>query len=156
ESWNAEACEYDWRPPCSSAAHRIAWLKGLDSRGAPVFVPADAAIVGRREAGDQEAVALADSNGAASGASAAVAELAALLELIERDALARWWYGRRARPSIALSTVVAGASNAVELIDWLDARSRRTWLVDITSDLDIPALVAISSEPDGSDVVLGH
>ena len=46
------------------------------------------------------AVAIGDSNGCASGATLEEAKTAAILELIEWDATARWWYGRSPRPVI--------------------------------------------------------
>jgi ribosomal protein S12 methylthiotransferase accessory factor len=41
------------------------------------------------------------------------------------------------------------------LLDWLNGRQRRSHVLDISSDLNIPVFVAISYETDGSAVALG-
>ena len=115
------------------------------------YAPADFAFIGRRQAGDPDAVAIGDSNGCAAGPTIETAKLAAILELVERDATGRWWYGRlgRAPVDIASLTIEAG------LLVWLNARNRRTWLFDITTDIGIPVFAAASAEQGGRDVALG-
>jgi ribosomal protein S12 methylthiotransferase accessory factor len=41
------------------------------------------------------------------------------------------------------------------LTGWLADRERRSFLFNITSDLDIPVIAVMSAEPDGSDIALG-
>lgn len=115
------------------------------------FAPADFVFIGRREAGDEDAVAVADSNGCAAAAMANDARLAAVLELIERDATGRWWYGRRRRPPLDLWEI----EGATDLVSFLRERERGTVLFDITSDIAIPTIAAVSAEADGRDVSLG-
>jgi ribosomal protein S12 methylthiotransferase accessory factor len=74
-----------------------------------------------------------------------------VLELEERDATASWWYGRRERAPID----VAAIEGAPKLSRWLADRERRSVLFDITTDLDIPVMAAMSAEPDGGDIALG-
>lgn len=151
-SWNDRNRDFDWRPPPCGPAAEIDWLEVEDAHGGPpAYVPADFAFIGRKAAGDERAVASGDSNGCACGASAESARLAATLELIERDAAARWWYGRRQRPVLDLAIL----DDTSGLVSWLYARRRRTWLFDITTDLGVPVAAAASSERDGSDVALG-
>jgi ribosomal protein S12 methylthiotransferase accessory factor len=95
----------------------------------------------------------ADSNGLAAGADRRAAERAALLELAERDAVAIWWYGRVTRPSVALRAL--DAAGAGDLRGWLDGRVRRSWLLELTNDLGIPVVAALSSGPDGSGIAYG-
>jgi ribosomal protein S12 methylthiotransferase accessory factor len=108
-------------------------------------------LIGRREAGDAAAVAIADSSGCAAGETVPAATLAAVLELVERDATGRWWYGGRRRPPI--SPDVAGLPAA--LAGFLMGRARQTVLFDITTDIGIPVVAAVSAEADGRDVALG-
>lgn len=153
ESWNARYGDYDWRPPPYDETRRIDWIEVEDAFGGPkAYVPADFAFIGRKEAGDETAVAIGDSNGCASGATFEEAKTAAILELLERDAAARWWYGRASRPTMDFSILEAEPS----LFRWLNHRSRRSHLVDITNDLDIPVVAAVSAECDGRDVVIGY
>ena len=153
ESWNARYGDYDWRPPPYDETRRIDWIEVEDAFGGPkAYAPADFAFIGRKEVGDETAVAIGDSNGCASGATLEEAKTAAILELIERDAAARWWYGRASRPTLNSSVLEAEPN----FFRWLSHRSRRSHLVDITNDLDIPVVAAVSAESDGRDVVIGY
>jgi ribosomal protein S12 methylthiotransferase accessory factor len=152
DDWNCSPHEFDWRPRPLDAGAAIAWLRVEDAfAGEARYVPADFAFIGRRQPGDEAAVAIGDSNGCAAGEDADAARLAAVLELVERDATARWWYGRRRRRTIDPAEI----EGVVALTAWLAQRSRRAWLFDITTDLDVPVIAAVSAEPDGRDVALG-
>ena len=92
--------------------------------------------------------------GSAAGTSWEGAALHGLLELIERDAASLWWRGGR-RGRAVPRDVEAGAQ---ELLGELRADSpalRRSWLLDITTDTGIPAVVALSCRPDGFGLAFG-
>ena len=83
------------------------------------------------------------SNGAAAGNTIAEALLAGLLELVERDAVALWWYPRCHRP-------------AFDVLSWDDPRiaaaaapqhalGTRFWVLDLTTDIGIPTAAAIAT-----------
>lgn len=82
-----------------------------------------------------------DSNGCAAGATAEDARLAALLELIERDATGIWWYGRCRRPGIDPATLSRPALQAA--IDARRQRGQSVHLLDLTHDLQVPVVAAI-------------
>lgn len=150
--WNGRLSGLDWIAPATSSKKNIGWMKARSLiSGEPVWVPADAVLVGRREAGDPDAVAVADTNGCACSDTPDGALLAALYELIERDATGRWWYGGRARAAIP----VASLAMAVEIHDHLDRRGRALWLIDITSDIGIPTVAALSADRAGRHVAAG-
>jgi ribosomal protein S12 methylthiotransferase accessory factor len=152
DAWNRRWGGFDWRPRAFDGGRSIEWMRVEDGFGGlPAFVPADAVLIGRREAGDEAAVAIADSSGCAAGATVEAALLAAVLELVERDATARWWYGGRRRAPVD----PAEAGLPAALARFLVERARRTVLFDITSDLDIRVVAAVSAEADGRDVALG-
>lgn len=82
------------------------------------------------------------SNGAAAGNTVKEAMLQGLLELVERDSVALWWHPRCKRP-------------AIDLDQWDDPRIEAAvapqlmlgtefWVLDVTSDLGIPAAVAVA------------
>jgi len=151
-AWNRRLGSFDWRPPVHDPSRKLDWVVAIDAfNGRQVFVPADFAFIGRQRAGERGAVAVGDSNGCAAGIDADAAKLAALLELVERDATGRWWYGRRQCEAIDPVFVSALGS----LRSWLLERERMTRLFEITTDIGIPAVAAVSAEPDGSDVALG-
>jgi ribosomal protein S12 methylthiotransferase accessory factor len=152
EDWNTLRAGFDWRPPAIDAITRLDWIAVEDAYGGPVrFAPADFVMIGRQEPGDEAAVAIGDSNGCAAGSNAEAAKVAAVLELIERDATGRWWYGCRRRSPLEIGSI-AGTD---AMRDWLADRERRTWLFDITSDIAVPVLAAASAESNGEDVALG-
>ncbi len=96
-----------------------------------------------------------DSNGCAAGASLEDAILQGLLELVERDAVALWWYNRLQRPAFDLSSIDHPYLRAVET--YFAANGRALWALDLTADLGIPAVVALSRRVDAptEDIVLG-
>lgn len=150
-AWNQRYGLHDWRPPAYRGAE-INWMSGVDAvSGATVLLPADGVLIGLREAGDEAATAIADSNGCAAGATKAQAMEAALLELIERDATGRWWYGRRLRPSLPAALL----DKWPDLTRWLEGRTRRIRLLDLTTDIGIPVVAAVSTAPDGNTPAMG-
>jgi ribosomal protein S12 methylthiotransferase accessory factor len=90
--------------------------------------------------------AIPDSVGCAAGPTLEEAMARALLELIERDALAIWWYNRLRRPSIEIS----GITSLADAIVAFKSKQRTLQVIDITSDTRIPACVAIAANHDGS------
>ncbi len=97
----------------------------------------------------------ADSNGCAAGSSLEDAVLQGLLELVERDAIAIWWYNRTLAPGMDLDAFRD---------PWIDelrtvhaSLDREVWLLDVTSDLGVPAMMAVSRRTDGSreDIMFG-
>lgn len=84
----------------------------------------------------------ADSNGCAAGATLEDAVLGGLLELVERDAVALWWYNRTPVPGIDLASLGD---------PWLAAQvgehagiGRELWLLDLTADLPVAVTAAVS------------
>ncbi|HEV7650989.1 MAG TPA: TOMM precursor leader peptide-binding protein [Actinophytocola sp.] len=97
----------------------------------------------------------ADSNGNAAGSSLEDALLQGLLELVERDAVALWWYNRTRAPGVDLD------SFGVPWIDRLQevyaVLHRDVWVLDVSSDVGIPTMAALSRRTDGprEDVMFG-
>lgn len=153
EGWNRSLAGLaDWRPAAARPERAVAWLCGRDGLGgAARFLPADLALVGRRAAGEADALGVADTRGCAAGESPAAAALRAVEELVERDAAGRWWHGARRRPVLSLAALRVDPG----LRAFLAGRERRTWIFDISTDLGGAVLAAASWEPDGGRVALG-
>jgi ribosomal protein S12 methylthiotransferase accessory factor len=95
------------------------------------------------------------STGCAAGPSFEAAAARALLELVERDAASLWWIGgQRPKP---LAENGAAKAEAVRLLGALreDSRERASWLLDITTDLEIPSVAAVSVDGDGRGLSCG-
>jgi ribosomal protein S12 methylthiotransferase accessory factor len=99
--------------------------------------------------------ARADSNGCAAGHSKEEAILQGFMELAERDSVALWWYNRLRRPAVDLSGFKEPFFQ--ELHTYYGALHRDLWVLDLTSDLNIPCFAAISRRNDKSteDIILG-
>jgi ribosomal protein S12 methylthiotransferase accessory factor len=90
----------------------------------------------------EQAFSHADSNGNACGNTLEEAILQGLLELIERDAVAIWWYNRLRMPAVDLRD---GADRPiVELLDFYRGIGRQVHALDLTHDLGVPVFAAIS------------
>ncbi|MFI6060929.1 TOMM precursor leader peptide-binding protein [Streptomyces sp. NPDC051286] len=97
----------------------------------------------------------ADSNGNAAGSSTEDALVQGFLELVERDAVSLWWYNRLRRPAVDLDAF--DAPWLARLREALGRAGRQVWALDLTSDLGIPVMVAVSRRTDGGlpDIVYG-
>jgi oxazoline/thiazoline synthase len=97
----------------------------------------------------------ADSNGCAAGSTLEDAILQGLLELVERDAVCLWWYNRVRRPGVDLRAF--DTPFAEEMLRFYRAHEREVWALDLTSDLGIPVVAAISRRVDcpTEDIMLG-
>ena len=85
-----------------------------------------------------------DSNGCAAGLSRQEAALSGLVELIERDAVALWWYNRVPRAAIMPESL---GGRAQAFAGHYGSLGRSLRLFDITSDLGVPVFAAISWRP---------
>jgi ribosomal protein S12 methylthiotransferase accessory factor len=147
-SWNAahdrfqHVCEpfdpavpIDWTPVWSLTAGRHRMLPtGLLYLGAPP------------ECG--RGFVRADSNGNAAGSSLEDAVVQGFLELVERDAVAMWWYNRTRQPAVDLDSVDDR---------WLDGAretfgrlGRDLWALDLTADFGVPVFAAVSRRHPGA------
>jgi bacteriocin biosynthesis cyclodehydratase domain-containing protein len=127
------AAAIDWTPAWSLTHGRRRLLPtGLCYLGAP--------------APPEHAFFQPSSNGHAVGNVLEEAVLQGFLELVERDAVAIWWYGRHRRPAARLDgfgdpLLAARAAHYAEL-GW------ETWALDLTHDLGVPVYAAVGRARD--------
>ncbi|HEY9673383.1 MAG TPA: TOMM precursor leader peptide-binding protein [Waterburya sp.] len=97
----------------------------------------------------------ADSNGCAAGNTIEEAILQGFMELVERDCVALWWYNRVQRPRVDLDSFDEPYFQALK--NYYRSLNREIWVLDITSDLNIPAFAAVTRRMDRKveDIVLG-
>ena len=98
---------------------------------------------------------IADSNGCAAGNTREEAILQGFFELAERDAFAIWWYNRLQAPAVDLDSFNDEYLSAAA--GYYARYEREVWVLDVTSDIGIPAFVALSRRPDGEteDIIYG-
>ncbi len=96
----------------------------------------------------------AESSGCPAAPTIEDAQFRGLMELIERDAVALWWYGGNLAKILTLnasdSRTLDGMMNQLRT-----SKSRQHWFLDITSDIGIPTVAALSCDQNGGSVVGG-
>ncbi|MEV7213998.1 TOMM precursor leader peptide-binding protein [Kitasatospora cineracea] len=122
----------EWSPAWSLTEQRHRWL------------PTQAMYYGYRHSG--RFYAAGDSNGCAAGTSFEDAVLQGFLELVERDAVALWWYNRVQRPAVDLDAF--GDPYIDQLREVYRGLRREIWALDLTADFGIPVVGAFSRRLD--------
>jgi ribosomal protein S12 methylthiotransferase accessory factor len=92
------------------------------------------------------------STGCGAGERREAALLHALLELIERDAVSLWWIGGRRGRDLPISKE---SLNELLAPFGRDKSQRRCWLMDITTDLGVPCVAALSTDEQGRAFACG-
>ena len=136
-----EDVEIEWTPLWSLSAEE------------PRYLPTSFCYYGYRS--PDPLFARADSNGCAAGSVLEEAVLQGILELIERDAVALWWYNRLRRRAVDLDSVDDAYVSG--LIRQYGELRRELWVLDITSDFGVPTFAAISRRVDKEeeDIIYG-
>ena len=98
----------------------------------------------------------ADSNGCAAGNTIEEAILQGFMELVERDSVALWWYNRLQKPQVDIDSFDEPYYHSLQ--QYYQQLGRELWVLDITSDLNIPTFAAISRNSDRAveDIILGY
>lgn len=128
----------DWSPVRSLVSGERRW------------VPSGHVFLGFRGRGRQ--FCPGDSNGLAGGNCLEEAVLQGLLELVERDAVALWWYNRLQRPRVSIGALEDPW--CIEIERQYRSAGRILWALDLTHDLGIPVAAAISAKG-GREIVFG-
>lgn len=143
------------RPSEAGQTDRIDWIAAMQlSTGRSVLYPADLCLR-RTPARTAFTPPFPLSSGCAAGFSFETAALHGMLELVERDAASLWWRGGVRGRTVALEQGAIATATALVAQARSGTNDRRTWLLDITTDLEVPSVVAISSRPDGSSFACG-
>ncbi|AUX21847.1 hypothetical protein SOCEGT47_023420 [Sorangium cellulosum] len=101
----------------------------------------------------EERFACVNPSGHAAGNCLEEAILQGFLELVERDAVALWWYNRVERPAVDLRSFEEPYFEALEA--HYRALGRRLWVLDVTTDLGVPAFVALARAADTGRFAIG-
>jgi oxazoline/thiazoline synthase len=122
--------------------------------GATRWVPSAHCFFGYQDPeAEGEPFAGADSNGCAAGNTFEEAALQGLLELIERDAVAMWWYSRARRPGVDLASFQDHTFDRIAQA--YTERGEQLHVLDLTVDTGVSVLVAVRCRADGTRIGLG-
>lgn len=150
EAWNQAADEDLFVPERFDPEESIEWLvaRPLGSATEKLVAAACCLMWYSVTAGGRE-FARADTVGCGTGRTADDALIHALLECIERDAMAIWWENRLRRPAIRIESFES--PEVKEASEGLRAIGRNLRLLDCTTDLGIPVYIAVAPRLDGSE-----
>ena len=134
--------EHDWSPVADMVTGQTHWLPS--------------ALVWLGWPGTPKGYPRGCSNGAAAGNTLKEALLQGLLELVERDSVALWWHPRCLRPAIDIEASTDPRIEAA--LAPQRAFGTDVQVLDVTTDLGIPAAVAVASgiEALGSAPLMGY
>ncbi|MGW6913942.1 TOMM precursor leader peptide-binding protein [Kitasatospora sp. NPDC054939] len=161
ERWNARHSAFQYVPPRFDEERAVEWSPVWSlTEGRRRLVPTSLLYYNSRAAGPYPESRYtdglcADSNGNAAGSSVEDAVLQGFLELVERDAVALWWYNRTRQPRVDLEAFAEPGLD--RLLDGCRRIDREVWALDLTSDLGIPVFAALSRRTDkpAEDIVFG-
>ncbi len=120
--------------------------------GVEVPVPAQEVYLDCASVLDEPLAHDANSTGCAVGPDRETALATAVWECVERDAVALWWHGDRRAVRLQLEVIDA---HQPRLFWWLHQRGRVTTLLELTTDIGLPVVAAVSADRDGRCVAMG-
>jgi bacteriocin biosynthesis cyclodehydratase domain-containing protein len=149
---NPEAGMFHHVPVAVADDTELEWTTGWSlTHDRPCDLPAAYVWYGHP---DSARLGPADSNGCAAGGTLGEAILQGFYELVERDAVALWWYHRSRLPGVDLDSFDDPWLGAVRR-HYRTVLGRRLWVLDLTADLRIPVYAAVSDRDDGGQVLVG-
>jgi len=133
-------------PPRFTARDVIDWTPAWSLvSGKRRLVPLSYCYAETPDSAQADVACVHNPNGCAAGSTLDEAILQGMLELIERDAVAIWWYNRIPRPGIDLASFEEPYFDA--LVREYETFGWRLWALDITHDLGVPAVAALAENP---------
>jgi ribosomal protein S12 methylthiotransferase accessory factor len=149
EQWNASSLPAAWVPEPFDVDAEIEWSPVWSlTYGEPRYVPTAYCYYGYSRKHNAW-FARADANGCAAGHSKEEAILHGLIELVERDSVALWWYNKLKKPAVDLSSFAEPYFQQLQA--YYQTLHRDLWVLDVTSDLNVSTFVAISRRNDHED-----
>jgi oxazoline/thiazoline synthase len=154
-SWNEKGEFFCWVPEPFDEDAQIEWspVWSLTEQAAH-YIPTGSLYYGYPW-GSHPEFARADSNGCAAGSCREEAILQGFMELVERDAVAIWWYNRLRCPGVEVESFEVPYFDRLK--DHFEAHHRHLWVLDLTTDLGIPTFAAVSRRTDTEtqDIIFG-
>ena len=152
-----EGRSYSWVPEPFDVGRTVGWTPVWSlSKQRERLVPNALCYFGYHQSVEdtEHHFARTNSNGCAAGNTLPEAVLQGLLELVERDACALWWYNRVRRPAIDLKSFGDPYFDAMSRR--FDGLGRCLYVLDLRTDIGLPVAMAVSwRNTDGGHIHLG-
>jgi bacteriocin biosynthesis cyclodehydratase domain-containing protein len=155
DSWNQRGELFCWVPEPYEEDMEIEWSPAWSLTDQAVhYLPTGFLYYGYAW-GHHPELMRSDSNGCAAGSCREEAILQGFLELVERDAVAIWWYNRLRCPGVDVESFEV--PYFARLQDHFAAHHRQLWVLDLTTDLGVPTFAAVSRRTDtaAQDIIFG-
>ncbi len=156
EQWNAsQEVEREMVPERLDDNDEIAWTQAWSLTNHNFkYLPMGYCYYGFRDTG--RFVCYCDSNGNAAGNTLEEAILHGIVELVERDSVALWWYNRLQRQAIDTASFQLPYWDKMETY-YHNVLQRELHVLDLTTDLKIPTFAVISRRVNHSteDIIIG-
>ncbi|MGO4438279.1 YcaO-like family protein [Rhizobium sp. RAF56] len=151
--WNARIGQDHWIPPAFRQHTQIPWVKVTNlETGLIACAPAPYCFLSFPYP-FKLGFCAADSSGLAAGESREEAIQSGLLELIERDAVAVWWYNCLRMPSVSVPE--SQRELLASITRWLKSLGRELYLINLTTDLMAPVVAAVAYSVKGPGIWIG-
>lgn len=152
EAWNEFEGEHNWVPNPFDEEREIEWSRVWSLTTEEYKYIATAWCYFGFPSCKEHDFCRPDSNGNAAAANFEAAVLKGFLEVVERDAVALWWYNRVRRPGVDLESF--GEPYFTALGEFYRILGRDMQVLDIHADFPIPVFVALSRGRNGRDDLL--
>jgi ribosomal protein S12 methylthiotransferase accessory factor len=146
QAWNQKHSQFNWAPQPFESEREIEWTPVWSLTQAKFKYLPTAYLYYNYPLLDDYQFCLANSSGCAAGNTLEEAILQGFMELVERDSVAIWWYNRLQRPAVDLASFNDPYLSALQ--DYYKTLHREFWVLDVTSDLNIPSFAAVSRRTD--------
>ena len=153
EEWNQHNPGFSWAPEPFDETEEIEWTPNWSLTQQTVRWLPTAYCYFEYEFCDCRAFCYGDSNGCASGNCLEEAVLQGFFELVERDSMALFWYTRAQRPAVVLESFNDPYFESI--CEHYRSKNRTLAVLDMTTDLGVPAMVAVSWTEDGRRILVG-
>lgn len=154
DTLNEQCLKHYFLIPAAFDEHeQMEWvrLENLNG-GSHKYLPASYCLYNFSRASLAERPCYADSNGCAAGNTLEEAILQGLMELVERDSVAIWWYNMLRRPQVDLHSF--RNPYLERLTAYHEGIGRTLYALDLTFDLGIPCFAGVSHE-NGKRIMIG-
>jgi oxazoline/thiazoline synthase len=141
EAWNVQHEDFSWVPEVFDRDKEIDWTPVWSLTEQKFKYLPTAYCYYSYPLVDGHRFCSGDSNGNAAGNSLEEAIVQGFMELVERDCVALWWYNRIQRPAVDLDSFDEPYLQALR--DYYQGQNYQLWVLDITSDFNIPSFAAI-------------